>query len=415
MRPPNLSGDASIFRSSGSGPPSGSSTGRYILTLRAGAHEEAREQLASAGLLAREFDAESVTKEREIPDVDVLLFPRLSMALLSGEGDQYGTVERITDEHEPGSPILSIEEESIVEGISTSDLPGNILPEDATVGWALSVMGITSSSVWTGRSVRVAILDTGLSRNHVDFPGPWPESRAQSFLFFNPSVEDDHGHGTHCAGVIAGPANPSSGPRYAVAPEAELFIAKVLNAQMKGAQARILSGIEWALANKCEVVSLSLGEPSTPGVPFHVPYETMAARAMTQGCLLVAAAGNDSRRPTTILPAVAPAECPSVLAVGSIAEDLTLSPDSNGSKNDAGGRIDVVGPGVAVRSAFLDSGYRELSGTSMAAAAVAGVAVLYRQAYKNDSIRQTWDRLRAGAQALALPPEDVGTGVVQAP
>ncbi len=96
----------------------------------------------------------------------------------------------------------------------------------------------------TGQHIKVAVIDTGLDLTHPDFavlPG-----NTQSFVPEEPDVQDQNGHGTHCAGVIAGRAAPASGFRYSVAPDAELLIAKVLNKYGRGYDDQILDAIDWA-------------------------------------------------------------------------------------------------------------------------------------------------------------------------
>ena len=126
----------------------------------------------------------------------------------------------------------------------------------------------------TGTGIRVAVLDTGFDLQHPDFAGRTIKSK--SFVT-GEAVQDGHGHGTHCIGTALGREVPAGGrPRYGVAYEAEIFAGKVLSNAGSGADTGILAGIEWAVANKCAVISMSLGAPTQPGQPFSQVFERVA-------------------------------------------------------------------------------------------------------------------------------------------
>jgi subtilisin family serine protease len=132
--------------------------------------------------------------------------------------------------------------------------------------------------------------------------------------------------------------------------------------------------------------------------------------------LIVAAAGNDSQRPSTITPVSHPANCPSILAVAALDSGLRVASFSNGGVNLSGGQVDIAGPGVAVRSSWpRPTLYRTISGTSMATPHVAGIAALHAEA--NPDMRGAtlgWLLLQS-ALRLQLITRDVGSGLVQAP
>ena len=98
------------------------------------------------------------------------------------------------------------------------------------------------------------MLDTGLFLAHPDFIGRSVVSR--SFIPGVVSANDGHGHGTHCTGTACGAFKPAVGPRYGIAHKANIFIAKVLSDQGSGVDGGILAGIDWAIANKCHVISM---------------------------------------------------------------------------------------------------------------------------------------------------------------
>jgi subtilisin family serine protease len=277
--------------------------------------------------------------------------------------------------------------------------------------WGLQAIRANLSSL-TGRSVKIAVLDTGVDTDHPDLVGKIEDTA--SFVL-GETVEDGHGHGTHCIGTAAGPASPQQGPRYAVATEARVLAGKVLSNAGSGTDGQILAGMAWAIARGARVISMSLGAPVEPGELFPQTYEQLAQHALQQGTLIVAAAGNESRRPQSIRPVGRPANCPSILAVASLDQSLTTSFFSCSAINGAGGEINIAAPGRDVHSAALGGGYKSMSGTSMATPHVAGVVALLAEANPNASADGLKASLLSAAFPLTQPVEDVGSGLLQAP
>lgn len=267
-------------------------------------------------------------------------------------------------------------------------------------------------SGYAGKGVRIAILDTGVFKEHVDMAGRKIVSKR---FVENASDGDADGHGSHCAG-IAGGNKDGTGMRYGVANKASLYCGKVLDDNGEGTDAGILAGIEWAISQKCRIISMSLGSASEPGEPYSEIYENVARRAMQQGSLIIAAAGNESYRPDHIAPVGHPANCPSVMAVGAIDSMLNIADFSCGGINKNGGQIDIAAPGVAVYSMInKQNEHDKWSGTSMATPFVAGIAGLFCEKYPDASPREIWTLLIQQAKRLSLSSSDVGSGLVQAP
>jgi subtilisin family serine protease len=208
--------------------------------------------------------------------------------------------------------------------------------------------------------------------------------------------------------------------RYGVAYNAEIFVGKVLSNQGSGADGGILAGIDWAIGNGCQIISMSLGAPTRRGATYSPIYEEVAKRALSQGTLIIAAAGNESNRPGFINPVARPANCPSIMAVAALDKQLQIASFSNSSINPDGGGIDIAGPGVAVYSTWSTkairraSRYLTIAGTSMATPHVAGIAALYAEATGKRGY-ELWALLMQNAQRINLPSVDVGIGLVQAP
>jgi subtilisin family serine protease len=338
---------------------------------------------------------------------------------------------RLADALEETAPAEELEPEPVEDAIahylrgyrdSTNTLVEHLLARTASQGtgvapalltwnesantWGLQATRVTTSPR-TGRGIRVAVLDTGFGP-HPDFAGR--TIRLASFVS-GQAPADGHGHGTHCIGTACGPRTPrrSPRPRYGVAHESEIFAGKVLSNSGSGTDASILAGINWAVANGCRVVSMSLGAPVAPGAPFSAVYEGVAQRALQRGTLIIAAAGNNRPNPVNH-----PANCPSIMAVAAVDDQLRPASFSARGTNPNGGAVDIAAPGVNVYSSWpLAPMYRRLNGTSMATPHVAGIAALLAQATGLTGAA-LWRRLVQDARPLAFPRADVGAGLAQA-
>jgi subtilisin len=442
-------------------------TGRYLVLFAGGAEQAGiaalRETTGVRAASAADFEVSAVPAEA-LADTEAMVFPALGVAVVNAPPAQMARLGvRATGE----TGIIAIEPERRVfvteGGLSGSAvLPGIYgAPASAAAGGAgaveslqafqagvnaavAQVLGTTGLSPGTasmvaaapaavetdftwglqetnvavsrfsGQGVGVAILDTGLDLGHPDFTGR--NITSQSFIA-GQQVQDGHGHGTHCTGTACGPQRPGQLPRYGIAYDANIFIGKVLSDQGSGVDGGILAGINWAIANKCAIVSMSLGAPTIPGQTFSQVFETVAQRALAQGTLIIAAAGNSSARPGSIAPVGHPANCPSILSVGALDAQLQVASFSCGGVNPQGGQVDIAGPGVAVRSSWpRPTLYRTISGTSMATPHVAGIAALHMEAQQGTMAGGTlgWVLLQS-SRRLTLPARDIGVGLVQAP
>lgn len=391
-------------------------TGRLILRFHHALPLAERAALIEGALggetAARAFDpAEIEAAGREIPWTDCpsrALLGRLDLAVVQpGEGFGAGTaMHRLLN----AEGLRGVRPEFFLFARSAAEPPFRDA-EDAA--WGLRATGALESP-FTGRGIRLAVLDTGLDLEHPDFAGRPIVSR--SFVE-GEGVDDVQGHGTHCAGTAAGGALAGGRTRYGVAPEALLHVGKVLNDKGAGREGDILAGMIWAVETGCEVVSMSLGRTVRLGEARTPEYEEAGAYALERGSLILAAAGNDSRREYgLIVPVGEPANAPSILAVGALDPLLAVAPFSNGGLEGAGGAVDIAAPGVGVFStAPMPRRYASFDGTSMACPHAAGLAALWAQADPALRGQALADRLLASARPLPLDREAAGAGLAQAP
>src|SRR6266496_3589754 len=205
---------------------------------------------------------------------DGLVMHELGVALVTANPDQVTALARAADE--PG-PISLIEPERFVQAITAPTAEPEASAVDETLfTWGLQATGAPNSR-WTGKGVKVAVLDTGFDLQHPDFTG---RTVVSSSFVQGEEVQDGHGHGTHCIGTSCGPRDVDAGPGYGVAYEADIHAGKVLSNEGSGADGGILNGINWAITSGCAVVSMSLGAPTKPGQAYSRTFERVATRAL---------------------------------------------------------------------------------------------------------------------------------------
>ncbi len=270
---------------------------------------------------------------------------------------------------------------------------------------------------YDGTDVKVAVLDTGYDATHPDLAG-----KVGASANFTPEadVADGNGHGTHVAGTIVGSGAASAGAHKGVSPGAELIVGKVLGRDGSGADSQVLAGMEWAVAQHADIVSMSLGGDTGDGSdPLERAVDELSATSST---LFVIAAGNNGSSPTTV---TSPGAAAAALTVGAVdGTDTMASFSSRGPRLDGTVKPEVVAPGVGIVAARaagtslgdpVDQYYTSLSGTSMATPHVAGLAAILKQEHPD------WDgeRLKAAIVGSAVPVAgagayDAGTGRVDA-
>ena len=294
-----------------------------------------------------------------------------------------------------------------------TSLSHSYFSDTAKATWGLQAINCLNST-YTGKGVNLAILDTGFYLKQPDFDGRVITSK--SFID-NQDENDLNGHGTHCTGIAVGNFQLKTKKRYGVAFGANLFIGKVLSNTGVGSDSSILAGMEWAILNNCKVISMSLGSSISAGENYSVIYNNLAQKALKRGSIIIAAAGNDSDRSEgKIIPVGHPANCPSIMAVAALDQELNVANFSCGGFEEDAGQVDIAAPGFDILSTWKQpKNHKFLSGTSMATPFVAGVAALLWEAYPQASAPEIWMLLTQTAKRLNLNASDIGSGLVQAP
>ncbi|MCC3245103.1 S8 family serine peptidase [Methylocystis sp. WRRC1] len=282
--------------------------------------------------------------------------------------------------------------------------------DESSVTWGLQAVKAPLSSL-TGAGIKIAVLDTGFDETHPDFLG---RAVTKKLFASQSSPNDVHGHGTHCIGTACGPLRPERAPRYGVAYEAEIYAGKVLGDDGFGTDRSIIAGMDWAVEQGCQIISMSLGAATRVGDQPNADYEQIGQVCLDSGVLVVAAAGNESERPRRIAPVGSPANASTIMAVAAVDQNFNPASFSCGGVNP-GQDVDIAAPGVGILSSLPGGGYDRWDGTSMATPHVAGVAALIAQSDATFRGWALWARVLQLTRRLNVPARDVGKGLLQAP
>jgi subtilisin family serine protease len=348
------------------------------------------------------------------------------------------------DTHE----VIDVAKDPQVQSVAPIMPIALIKPLEAEVAAANDAWGIAAvkadSSSCTGDGVVVAVLDTGIDKTHPAFDGVSITEQD----FSGSGNGDRQGHGSHCAGTIFG--RDIDGKRIGIARGVKrALIGKVLTDNGGGDSDMIFRGIQWAVEQGANVISMSLGFDFTGmvksltdgGWPADLATSnalevyranlrmfdslmqmTKAMAAFKPGSVIVAAAGNESKtniKPDYKIGASLPAAAEGVVSVGALQQ-------ANGNYGIAffsNTFPQVAAPGVNILSVKVGGGLRTMSGTSMACPHVAGVAALWweslrRSGVVNPTAQLVLAKLLASARTDALAPgvaiADRGAGLVTA-
>ena len=259
--------------------------------------------------------------------------------------------------------------------------------------------------VASGKGVKVAIIDTGADMKHPmlrrSIVGGWDfvandadPTDARDFIDNDRDgrVDEAWGHGTHVAGLV-----------HLVAPEAQLLIVRVLDAEGRGDVVNVAAGVRWAMENGAKVINLSLGLTTRSDA-----LQNVLEDAENAGVLVIAPSGNWGTSSIVDFPGK---------STHTACIAATDAAGNGASFSSYGSDVELSAPGVAVRSTYPGGGYRLWSGTSMSAPLVAGAAALLAEKHPLWDLVLLEGRLQSTARALhSVPPgastQQFGAGVL---
>jgi subtilisin family serine protease len=267
---------------------------------------------------------------------------------------------------------------------------------------------------FSGKGVRVGVLDTGIAITHRDLKG-----KLRAYKNFSPANEleprDDFGHGTHVAGTIVG--GNFSGQEIGVAPEAELIVGRIFDGNGESTRELILKSMQWMAdpdenpetEDFAQVINSSWSddEPYADRDWDSEPFCKIIDSWVSLNMIPVFSAGNTGPSAGTIN---LPAGCPNAFSVGATEyNDRSPHFSSTGPavwKSVSLMKPEISAPGFHVKSANKYGGYEEMSGTSMAAPHVTGAFAILLQAHPKANAEQIKNAMLAGAKDLGAPSQD---------
>jgi subtilisin family serine protease len=282
----------------------------------------------------------------------------------------------------------------------------------------VSVPLIGAPVVWqagiTGKDIKVGIVDTGIDPDHPDFVG----RIAQMKDFTGQGSNDNHGHGTHVAGIVGGAGAASNGKYRGVAPDCTYYTAKVLRGDGSGNTSDVMAGVEWAVQQGVQVINLSLGsDGACDGTD---ALSVTCDAAIDKGIVVCVAAGNAGPGASTV---GSPGCAKKVITIGATTKtDQVADFSSRGPTSDNRAKPDLCFPGGSIIScrakgtamgSVINDSYTQASGTSMATPHAAGACALLLQAKPGLAPQQIKDILMNTAKNLNLDANTQGTGRAQ--
>ena len=216
----------------------------------------------------------------------------------------------------------------------------------------------------TGSGITAYVIDTGIQSSHLDFAGA--VTTGFSSIADGRGTEDCSGHGTHVAGTIGGTV-------YGVAKDVALVPVRVLDCSGSGSISGVIAGVDYVRGITAGSAGISVANMSLGGGA-STALDTAVNNLISSGVTVVVAAGNSRADACKSSPARVPA------AITVAASDTN---DNFASFSNRGKCIDIIAPGVAITSAWLNGGVNTINGTSMAAPHVAGAIARYLQSRSN--------------------------------
>jgi uncharacterized repeat protein (TIGR01451 family) len=396
------------------------------------------------------------SKKRLIGEIQDNVLSRLNIATVSEIGSLDSTVEfELRHKYSSLNMISGIANEVAIEKLLSDSLVERVIIDRNNIEVLLddSVPLVRSDTVWpiqrtginlTGSDQSVCVIDTGVNYNHAALGGGWGNKvvTGYKYIFGSPSVNctidnsacyDNHGHGTHCAGIVASMDGTYTG----VALDANIVVIKVSDTGSNIYSSDIIAGINYCISNAAKynisTISISLGGGGySSNCDIQEPdFATAIDSAVAAGLLVSIASGNDGYTNMISAPACI-TNATSVggtydANVGSITwgvpcTDNPTYADLIVCHTNRASFLDILAPGALIKSTSYTGGFVDEGGTSMAAPHVAGAAALMyqSQALKGkpitpDEVRQIlkdtgadigydWPRLDVLAAIIRLNP-----------
>jgi thermitase len=284
-----------------------------------------------------------------------------------------------------------------VRGANALNLPNDQLYQEE-YQWNLPAIGTEQGwEISKGdEDSTIAVIDTGVDLDHPDLVNRLVEG--YNIIGDNSNPDDDNGHGTHVAGIIASETNNRQGIA-GLTWFNKIMPVKAMSAEGYGTTFDIAKGIIWAVDNGADVINLSLGNYKESNV-----LKRAIRYAYKNNVVMIAAAGNDSTRQPSY-----PAAYPEVLSVSAVSYDGSLAEFSN-----YGSYINISAPGVYIPSTYFNEQYASLSGTSMAAPHVAGLAGLIKSTNPELTNNEVMSIIQSTAKDLGARGKDIefGSGLI---
>jgi len=326
------------------------------------------------------------------------------------------------------APLSAIESIKKLDGVkaiwfdhevSALSIPNQIFPKHKVSPELSDSVGlINAPNLWAlginGSETVIAVVDTGINWLHeslddLDDNPATDDPKVIANISFVPGVPtgfDDHGHGTHVAGIATGTGGISH-IYMGVAPGAQLYAVKVLDSTGMGYDSWVVAGIEWSVENDADVITMSIGGWGYP----YDPVSMASDAAVDAGVVVTVAAGNSGPSYTSM---DSPGLATKVITVGATTKGDNVATFSSRGPNtyDFRGDPDVVAPGVGITSAdaWNLTGYVPMSGTSMATPHVAGGAALLLQAFNGATPKLITSALMASAVDIGYDSYTQGAG-----
>ena len=319
-----------------------------------------------------------IKKHLPLANACLCLLDEISAGFKSLAADD--NIEFIEDDYLARIQVLASTTETLK--IASQNIPWGVRKIEAPEAWKRC----------QGEGIKVGIIDTGIDLGHPDLKDNIKEAYS---VVDGISADDDNGHGTHVAGIIAALDNDIG--VVGVAPKAEIYSVKAFDKMGRGSVSDIIDALQWCVENKVHVINMSFGIGTNSRA-----LKRAIGAAHRHKIIMVAAAGNSGARDSVLYPA----KYPEVIAVA--ASD---SKDQAADFSSRGPEVNIIAPGVDVSSTYINEEYKNLSGTSMACPHVVGACALLMSisGTKAESVKKA---ILSTAKDIGLPEETQGVGLV---